>query len=215
LGEVYHLVAVGLRRGVTISASTPVQEAIDALRAEGALVFLAHPYWSGMTVNEMFPLERLHGQEIYNTSAHGDLGKGLSTVQWDDLLVRGKCWWGIADDDTHGVNDDADGGWVWVKSECLDETSILRALKQGVFYSSSGPVIHDLRLEQGIAYVRCSPVAAINFIGHTQWGFQRRAAPGESITEAEWRLTGNERYLRAECWDADGHGAWTNPLFLG
>jgi hypothetical protein len=54
----------------------------------------------------------------------------------------------------------------------------------------------------------------INFIGHTQWGYQRRAGPGGAINEAEYRLKGRERYLRAECVDARGHAAWTNPIFL-
>jgi hypothetical protein len=96
----------------------------------------------------------------------------------------------------------------------LEEGAILRAMKEGAFYSSSGPEIYDFRVENGVARVRCSEVTAINFIGHSQWGFQRRAAPGQTITEAEYRLNGHELYLRAECVDAWGHAAWTNPLFL-
>ncbi len=67
---------------------------------------------------------------------------------------------------------------------------------------------------KGGATVRCSPVAAINFIGHTQWGFQRRAEPGKAITEAQYRLKNKENYIRAECVDGTGHAAWTNPIFL-
>jgi len=188
------------------------------------LVFLAHPYWSGTTCPEMLPLERLAGMEIFNTSSQTDLGKGLATVHWDDLLVRGKRWHGFAVDDTHGVNDDADGGWVWVKSEALTEKAILGALDRGSFYSSSGPQIHDFRLEDGVAplgvpacgvaRVSCSPVATVNFIGHTQWGSQKQAVPGQAITEAEYRLKGSEAYVRVECMDAGGHAAWSNPIFV-
>jgi hypothetical protein len=214
LGQSYHLVVIGVRKGVRVPHGRPVQEAIDLWGEVGRLVFLAHPYWSGMTLPEMLPLERLAGLEIFNTSSQTDLGKGLATVHWDDLLVRGRRWHGFAVDDTHGVNDDAAGGWVWAKSEMLTEDAILDALNLGMFYSSSGPNIHDFRVEDGVVSVRCSPVVAINFIGHTQWGYQQRADPRQTITEAEYRLHPHAGYVRVECVDVNGHVAWTNPIFV-
>jgi hypothetical protein len=214
LGQSYHVVLIGIRRMVRPTNALSVQEAINLWAEQAQVRFLAHPYWSGMILSEMMPLEQLDGVEIYNTSAHTDLGKGMATVLWDELLVRGKRWPGFAVDDTHGVNDDAAGGWVQVKSEKLDEQSIIAAMKRGAFYSSSGPEIYDFRVEKGVASVTCSPVAAINLMGHTQWGFQRRAEPGKTITEAEYRLKGKERYIRAECVDGTGHAAWTNAIFL-
>ena len=80
----------------------PVQEAIDLWAGAAKMCFFAHPYWSGMILSDMMPLEKLVGMEIWNTSAHTDLGKGLATVLWDELLVRGKHWWGLGVDDTHG-----------------------------------------------------------------------------------------------------------------
>lgn len=214
LGQSYHLVVIGVRESVRVPPGQRIQEAIDMWAQVAGLIFLAHPYWSGTTWPEMLPLERLAGMEIFNTSSQTDLGKGLATVHWDDLLVRGKRWHGFAVDDTHGVNDDADGGWVWVKSEALTEKAILGALDRGSFYSSSGPQIHDFRLEDGVARVSCSPVATVNFIGHTQWGSQNRAGPGQAITEAEYCLKGSEAYVRVECTDAGGHAAWSNPIFV-
>jgi L-2-hydroxyglutarate oxidase LhgO len=40
-----------------------------------------------------------------------------------------------------------------------------------------------------------------------------RVAPGETIAEAEYRLTGQECCLWAACTDAEGRTAWTNPIF--
>jgi hypothetical protein len=214
VGQSYHVVLVGIRRLVRASYGMTMQEAIDRWAENATLLFLAHPYWSGMTPTEMEPLENLAGLEIFNTSSQTDLGKGLATVHWDSLLARHKRWSGFAVDDTHGINDDAAGGWVWVKSARLDEQSILQALNSGAFYSSSGPTIQDFRIEEKVATVRCSEVSTINLIGLTQWGFQRRAELGASITEAEYRLTGKEIYVRAECVDAQGHAAWSNPIYL-
>jgi hypothetical protein len=214
VGQSYHMVLVGIRQVVRAAYNVPIQEAIDTWAEAAQLLFIPHAYWSGMELHELLPLERLAGMEIWNTSANTDLGKGLSTVHWDSLLARNKAWAGFATDDTHGINDDFDGGWVCVKSERLDEASILTALNSGAFYSSSGPTIHDFRIENGVAYIRCSAATTINFIGIHQWGWQYRAEPGHPLTEAEYKLKGKERYLRAECRDAHGNTAWTNPLFL-
>ena len=54
----------------------------------------------------------------------------------------------------------------------------------------------------------------ISFVAHAQWASQHEAAPGCVITGAEHRLSGNERYLRVECIEAQGNGAWTNPIFM-
>jgi hypothetical protein len=213
LGQSFHVVLIGCRKVVQPSNSQSVQDAINTWTSIAKMAFLAHPYWSGMLLQEMMPLDQLTGVEIYNTSAHTDLGKGLATVLWDEILVRNKHWWGFAVDDTHGVNDDAAGGWVMVKSEKLDEDSIIAAMKNGAFYSSSGPEIYDFRIENGVASVKCSPVAAINFMGHTQHGYQRRAEVGRFITSAEYKLNGKNKYLRVECVDHTGHTAWTNPVF--
>jgi hypothetical protein len=214
VGQSYHMVLIGLHKFTRARYGAPIQEAIDTWGEDAQLMFLPHAYWSGMELHELLPLAGLAGMEIWNTSAQTDLGKGLSTVHWESLLARGKRWAGFATDDTHGINDDFDGGWVWVKSERLDQASILRALNDGSFYSSSGPIIHDLQVEGGVAYIRCSEVAAINFIGLHKWGWQFRAAPGGSLTEAEYKLQGKEQYLRIECRDRYGRTAWTNPLFL-
>lgn len=214
LGQSYHVVLIGCRTPIHATPVMTVQEAIDMWAGLAKMMFFAHPYWSGMTRSDMMPLEKLTGVEIWNTSANTDLGKGMATVLWDELLVRGKHWWGFSVDDTHGVNDDECGGWVWVKSEKLDEDSIIDAMKNGAFYSSSGPQILDFRIVNGVATVKCSPVATINIMGHTQWGYQRRAGAGKTITEAEYTLNGKEKYLRAECIDSTGHTAWTNPIFL-
>jgi hypothetical protein len=214
VGQSYHVVLAGIRQLQRARYGVSIQEAIDTWGNNAKLMFLAHPYWSGMTPEEMMPLENLAGLEIFNTSSQTDLGKGMATVHWDSLLARGKRWAGLAVDDTHGINDDAAGGWVWVKSERLAEDAILDALNRGSFYSSSGPQIHEFQVEGGVVFTRSSEAVTINIIGHTQWGYQRRAQPGDSITEAEYKLSGRERYIRVECIDAQGHCAWSNPYSL-
>jgi hypothetical protein len=219
VGQTYHIVVLGVREMLQLARETPIQEVIDRWGETGAVMFLAHTYWSGMTLPEILALRGLTGLEVFNTSSATDHGKGLAAIHWDEVLVRGKRWWGYAVDDTHWMSQDGwyydtFGGWICVKAEALTEERILEAIRQGHFYSSSGPEIYDYGIENGVARLRCSPVRTINFVGHTQWGTQRRTQPGETITAAQYRLTGNERYLRAECIDDQGRTAWTHPIFV-
>lgn len=219
VGQGYHLVALGAREMIDLPRETPIQQAIERWSDHAATILLAHPYWSGMTSTEMLALEGLTGLEIFNLSSHTDLGKGLSTVHWDHVLVRDRHWLGYAVDDAHWTHQngrmyDAFGAWVWVRAERLETSHILQALQRGSFYSSTGPRIHDFHVADGIASVRCSDVRTINFIGQTERGSQRRAEPGQAVRQAHHHIVGDEIYLRVECVDAEGGTAWTNPLFL-
>ena len=53
-GEKYHLVALDIPRDFILpsSDSTP-QEAINLIRSNGGEAILAHPYWSGLTINDL------------------------------------------------------------------------------------------------------------------------------------------------------------------
>ncbi|MGQ9681583.1 MAG: PHP domain-containing protein [Anaerolineae bacterium] len=214
LGEVYHLVAVGSRRGLAFDQNTPVQEAINALRDAGGLVFLAHPYWAGMTLPDMLPLEGLAGVEVYNTVC--DLfAKGVSAPHWDDLLARGRLLWGLAVDDAHWFGRDSGRGWVWVKAPALTQEHILDALASGCFYASQGPRIEAFEVSGEEVHVRCSPARSIRFVSYLGHGRHWRADDDDHLlTEAAFPLAKLRGYVRAECTDAQGHSAWSPPVFL-
>ncbi len=216
LGQSYHLVALGLKQTPPFAQQRdmPVQTMIDALNELGAVVFLAHPYWSGLTVNEMMPLQGLIGMEVYNTSCDRDLGKALAAVHWDDALARGKRWHGLATDDAHWRVDDYGEGFVMVEADELSEAAILSALRAGRFYASTGPEIFETSYAGGILTVRCSPVSTINVVGHTQYGAHWHAAPGQTLTTISYSPHARAGYARVECIDAQGRAAWSNPIYL-
>ena len=215
----YHLVGLGLElpwpkpRG-----ADGLQEAVDRLRAAGALVCLAHPYWSGQRSADLIDLAGCFALEVYNGGCEIDDAKGFSHVHWDDLLAAGVRLWGLAVDDAHWRIGDRDAGlgWVWVRAPALTQAAILAALEQGCFYASSGPEIYDLVLDRdcGEVTVRCSPAVSIDFVGNGRLSRRVLAAKGQSLTEANYRLRDSQRYVRVACLDASGGWAWSNPLFL-
>jgi hypothetical protein len=219
VGEAYHLVMLGAQEMVALPQETPIRSAVERWAGRAGLILMAHPYRTGTTAAEMCQLEGLTGLEIFNNSSQVCLGKGLSTVHWDQLLARGRRCWGYAVDDVHwrrrnGHFYDAFGGWVWVKTRFLDVDHVLEALRRGHFYASNGPKIYDFRIVDGEVRLHCSDVVTINLVSQAHQGLQARAEPGRHINRAYRQLAGDELYVRAECVDDEGKIAWTNPIFL-
>lgn len=219
----YHLVGLGQRRApdMHIEGSTSMQGAVEALRAEGGIVYLAHPYWSGQMSRDLLGLKGCFGLEVWNSGCEVWDCKGISTVHWDDLLASGHLLGGVAADDCHWWEgrEDAGLGWVWVRAESLTPEAILTSLERGWFYASTGPQIHDVRLEGDRVHVRCSPVVSVDFIGNGPMGRRVLAPAGASLTEADYTLEASwsfqtPAYLRVACVDAQGRWAWSNPLRL-
>jgi len=215
----YHLVGLGLDLPWVRPARTgSMQDSVDRLRAAGALVSVAHPYWSGQCSAHLMGVEGCFALEVYNGGCEVDDAKGFSHVHWDDLLAAGRRLWGLAVDDAHWRTGDGDAGlgWVWVKAPALTQQAILDALGQGCFYASSGPQIYNFDLDacRRQITVRCSPVVAIDFVGNGPLSRRIVAPSGETLTEASYRLLEDQRYVRVACRDAHGRWAWSHPLLL-
>jgi len=229
----FHLIGLGFEGALDLSlyqdypdwlaTGLSVQDTINTLRAAGAIVYLAHPYWSGEMSKDLLSLDGCFGLEIWNGACEVWDCKGLSVVHWDDLLAAGRRLWGVGADDCHWWPGRADAGlgWVWVKAEELTQAAILSALEQGHFYASSGPQIHDLQLVGNEVHVYCSPVASVDFVGNGRFSRRVVAPPGKTLSEASYdlgeRYTGNEqalRYVRVACQDAQCRWAWSNPIFF-
>ncbi len=213
-GEPYHLVGLGVSRAHCFHSDDRVQDAIDDLRGDGAVVWLGHPYWAGLTLAEMVVLEGVIGLELYNSTC-ARFGKGLATVHWDDLLARGHLPWGLAVDDTHWEGRDWGQAWVMIKAEELAPEAIHEALATGSFYASQGPEIYDVRVTPEEVYVRCSPAAAITCVSLCGRGeYALAEAPDRLLTEAHIPRRHQRVYVRIECTDRLGRTAWSQPVLL-
>ncbi|UCC65097.1 MAG: CehA/McbA family metallohydrolase [Anaerolineae bacterium] len=211
-GTHYHVLLVDIKASREMPRDVSMENAVQAAQATGALVFAAHPYWSGQTSAQLAAANGIVGLEVYNDVTQVRYGLGISAVHWDEVLARGRLLYGLAVDDLHDPSIEGDGGWTWVKAPALTQPAIRRALEQGAFYASTGPVIYDIHVQDETVRVRCSPVVSIGFMATAFYGTLVQAPPGETIQEACYTLHGKERYLRIECTDAAGGRAWSNPV---
>jgi hypothetical protein len=221
VGTAFHILGIGLREMIDLPRESaarhalPAQTVVDRLRAAGAAVFIAHPYWSGVTADDLMPLRDVAGLEVYNANVEEDIGKGYSGVHWDDCLARRHPLLGAANDDAHWKFADHGKGWTMLRAETLTPESVATALAAGSFYASTGVTLDDVMFDGDTATVRVAEPGAreVRFVCDTRWGSRVRA-DGTLLREASHTLRGRERYLRIEVTGPDGAMAWTNPLFV-
>jgi len=219
VGHPYHLVVINLGEPILDYREKTAQQLIDVAKDKGAEVIIAHPYWSALTINDMLALEGCIGVEVFNTSCHYSIAKGYSAAHWDNLLIRGILSFGFATDDAHWhFNEhrpnDACGAWIMVKSPTLAVEDLMQAIRNGEFYASNGPRIESLVVEDDTIVAKTSPAKVINFIADASRGESFTALDRQSISFAEYKLRGREKYVRIECIDEEGKTAWSNPVFF-
>ncbi len=125
----------------------------------GFIVSYNHPVWSQQSYADYAGLRGLWGVEWHN---HGCVLSGYpDTMQpIDDLLKQNERVFPLATDDSHSARD-CFGGYVMVKADSLEYGTVMNAFINGDFYSSTGPEIKDLYLEDGFLHIKTSPAARI------------------------------------------------------
>ncbi len=209
----FHIVVLNVPNDFRFSEEESPQDFISRANAAGGVVFHAHPYWLGLSAEDILRLDGAVGIEVFNTVC-GNKAKSTASVHWDDLLQRGARMVGIAVDDAHWDKYDVFRGWTWLNLKELNVEAVTDALKSGCFYSSTGPEIKDIKLDGRKIRVESSPVRSIAFVAQRWHGSRSLAEEEQSITDAEYEITGEEEYIRIECTDANGRTAWSNPFFF-
>ena len=116
-------------------------------REHGGVAYLAHPYWTGATPGTLELPENVAGIEVWNAGCELEVGRGLSSVHWDELLETGRRCFGLVTDDSHHPGFDSGHGWTWLRVPERTREAVLAALAAGSFYGSSGPVLHDVAVD--------------------------------------------------------------------
>ncbi len=221
-GHLWHLLAVGLPSDFTppdaphfrpVKGSESAPDIARRARDAGAFVAIAHPHWSGLTEADARSITAAHAVEIYNHGCVVDNDRGEGFLTLEHLLNEGRHLNLIATDDAHFNTPDFFGGWVMVKVEKNTPDALLEALKEGRFYSSTGPEIHDIRITKDSVEVDCT--AAVNIIVQG-CGSPMANMRGEAMTTGQIsleRLTGSP-WIRITIIDRAGKRAWSNPFWL-
>jgi hypothetical protein len=129
-------------------------------RDAGFFVTYNHPTWNGETYETYIAYENMHAFEIFNAGCYNGGYEEYNPRVFDDFLRGGKKLFCIAADDMHHKHD-VGCGFVMIKADKLEYCTVMKALFDGQFYSSTGPEIKELYIEDDMVTIKTSPAKQI------------------------------------------------------
>jgi hypothetical protein len=203
------------------TVSGALQKCVDAVRRENAVPVINHPNYKWRLDRNVLLDCGLF--ELYNgfpgTNSEGDNGHpGLEQV-WDFLLTSGKRIYAVAADDAHSYQrfspelSNPGRGWVMVRSSRLDAKEIMQNLESGLFYSSTGVELEDIRIKPARIEI------VIRKIGISEYTTEFIGSGGKPLcttksNPAVYDLSCKDTYVRAKITDTNGRRAWVQPAFV-
>ena len=117
-----HVLALGVQADPVIPENEfgQLQEVVDWILANGGVPYIAHTYWSGLRTEQWENCEGLLGLEVWNSGCELEVGRGDSSIHWDEALERGRLWYALATDDSHHPGYDSGFAWTWVRARGED-----------------------------------------------------------------------------------------------
>lgn len=210
-GASYHVVCLGTLTDITRERG--FMAGLEAARAQGALLILAHPHWCGNSLEDTRRWS-FDGVEVYNHVCHWLNGKSNGLVHWDAALRNDPNVLAFASDDAHlrpehpGWN----GGWIAVNAQTCTRDAIMAAIRKGNYYSSCGPEIQSILREGEMLKLVTSPIRFMRLVGPGRNGERIGTFDGPLMTEICMRIPSGWKYAYAEIEDERGRRAWTNNL---
>ncbi len=193
-----------------------INDYIRKMKAYGFFACYNHPYWSLQNYEDYKGLRGFWGMEIYNYGCDLDGMYGFHPQSYDEMLWLGNRLFCVAADDNHNAFpfedplSDSFGGFTMVKAPELTYGAVTEALLNGNFYSSMGPEIHGLSVEDGVLKVETSPVDKIFVMTQGRNCYREAAVPGQTISGGSFSLNGTEGYIRVQIRDREGRYACSN-----
>jgi len=219
-GELWHILAVGLPVDFAeanapdfkpVAGQETGPEIATRARDAGAFVVIAHPQWSGMTLADARSIQAAHAVEVYNHGSAMGAARPDGFAIADLLLSEGRKLSLCATDDAHFTEPDHFGGWVMVRAPENTPEDLLAALKAGDYYSSQGPELRNIMLDDDRVTIESSAVVSVILQGK---GSAALAVHGNSLTRCSLNLgrLKDHDWFRVTVIDAAGRQAWSNPL---
>jgi hypothetical protein len=227
-GDDAHVLALGVEADPEPPDSfAPLQEVVDWIRVNSGLPYLAHTYWSGLRTEQWDACEGLLGIEVWNAGCELEIGRGDSSLHWDEALEAGHALHALATDDSHHPGYDSGFAWTMVRAAERSQEAVLAALRAGSFYGSTGPTIESVEVDGNAVVVRSSPAQSVTLVSSRHRGARANAGrlgyPNGStilehdsaglITACRLEKPPLAPFGRVVVSDTRACRAWTNPLW--
>jgi hypothetical protein len=192
-----------------IGNETSLQDGVKKIIAEGGVPILNHPQDPAVYSKEFLATKGLNHLEVFNGGRPEDTP--ATEMLWDSVLSSpsGRIVYAVAADDNHYKKANVGRGWVMVKSPALTKKDIVENIRNGNYYASTGVILNDYSADKNYVTIDSENGDSITFIGKN--GSVLNTVSGK---KANYKIQGNELYVRAKITNAEGKAAWTQPLFV-
>ena len=199
-----------------IYSSEGINDIIKIANDNGFFVAYNHPRWSLENYAQYSKYEGLWGLEVINGAVHTSGLYDYNINVHDDFLRDGKRIFISAGDDNHNQSrNDACYAFVCVNTEKpLSYDAVIDSLLKGDFYTSTGPKIEELYVEDGKVHVKSSKAKAIYLTTVGRRHANKTAPEGSYITEAEFNIFPLDEYFRISVLDEHGNRADSQAYFI-
>ncbi len=195
------------------------QRFIDEANKNGFLVALNHP---SLSLEDTYYLKDLRGlisMEMINQGTF--YGSAEYNAQMYDYFLRNGMRIGCtASDDNHiariygNENDIRPWAFTMIKARELTASAVLNAMEKGDMYSTQGPIINELYIEDNKIHASFSNAKAAVMKTNLRYAPEKIAATNEYINEACFDLIDDLKYVRFTVIDEYGRYADTRGYFL-
>ena len=179
----------------------------------GYLVSYNHPVWSMESDERILSYENIFSLEIDNYSSWKINRIEGNSLLYDKILLNKKGWFCHGGDDNHNHGDinnplssDSFGAFTMIMAENLNYDSVISAMENGEIYSSTGPVIKEISIENGMVHIACSDACCILLYNGSK-AVKRMDSLSCDLTEADLPLHEKSEYFRVSVIDGNGKTA--------
>ncbi len=205
LTGIRHITGMNIRNYVDATAR-PLEPLLGEINKQNGTAILNHPRLDPKsTVDQVARLNSLHHMEIHNDLVQ--FGGGFDDQSfWDAVLSSGKKIYGVAGDDAHDLAD-IGHAWIMVYAHEYERETILSSFNRGRYYASTGVFLDSILVQPGVIRIKSRNADYIRFVG------QKGVTLDSVIAKtAEYKITGQEGYIRVVAGRWDEKKAWTQPL---
>ena len=218
--EAFHIIGIGMTSDPEVpiawkdmkkTAKQKASEIVKMIKKRNGIAILCYPAHNANTAETLLDIGEFDGIEIFNSETeYGFSAIGYAGETVDKLALFGHRQILVASNGETPYEGEEFKCAVMVEATDMDTDHIIRALRQGRFYSTEGPELHLERIGADKVKLTCSPVVKIEFFSDAVRDFSDKIIEGDNLIETEYSIKNGEKYVRAEITDENGFKAWSN-----
>ena len=196
-----------------------INDFVRYAQENGYLCSHNHAFWSLEAQEMISEYKGFFSMEMCNYGSFRDNRVDYNAALYERLLREGKRLFVHSADDNHNgepldsPSTDSFGGFTMIMAKDLTYPAVIEALEKGDFYSSMGPMIHELTFDGSHVHIETDPVRQITMRPGGKRSFAVTGTEDSPVTSADFEIPESAPFVRFSAYDFQGRYADTRGFF--